>query len=36
LTANENKFRTYRNLKEKYETDTYLFIDIDNIVEAGA
>jgi hypothetical protein len=21
--------RTYRNLKEKYETDTYLFLDID-------
>jgi hypothetical protein len=29
MTANGNKFRTYRNLKEKYETDTYLFIDID-------
>ena len=28
MTANGNKFRTYRNLKEKYETDTYLFIDI--------
>jgi hypothetical protein len=25
LTANGNKLRTYRNLKEKYETDTYLF-----------
>ena len=29
LTANWNKLRTYRNLKEKYETDTYLFLDID-------
>jgi hypothetical protein len=29
LTANGNKLRTYRNLKEKYETDTYLFLDID-------
>ena len=30
MTANGNKFRTYRNLKEKYETaDTYLFLDID-------
>jgi hypothetical protein len=29
LTANGNKIRTYRNLKEKYETDTYLFLDID-------
>jgi hypothetical protein len=29
MTANGNKFRTYRNLKEKYETaDTYLFLDI--------
>ena len=29
MTANGNKLRTYRNLKEKYETDTYLFLDID-------
>ena len=29
LTANWNKLRTYRNLKEKYEADTYLFLDID-------
>ena len=29
MTANGNKFRTYRNLKEKYETDTYLFLYID-------
>jgi hypothetical protein len=29
VTANGNKLRTYRNLKEKYETDTYLFLDID-------
>ena len=29
LTANGNKFRAYRNLKEIYETDTYLFLDID-------
>jgi hypothetical protein len=29
LTANGNKLRTYRNLKEKYETDTYLFLNID-------
>jgi hypothetical protein len=27
LTA--NKFRTYRKLKEKFVTDTYLFLDID-------
>ena len=32
LTANGNKIRTYRNLKEKYETDTYLFLDIDKIL----
>ena len=29
MIANRNKLRTYRNLKEKYETDTYLFLDID-------
>ena len=29
MTANGNKLRTYRNLKEKYETETYLFFDID-------
>ena len=29
MTANGNKLRTYRNLKEKCETDTYLFLDID-------
>jgi hypothetical protein len=29
LTANGNKLRTYRNSKEKYETDNYLFLDID-------
>jgi hypothetical protein len=29
MTANGNKLRTYRNLKEKYETDTYLFLDIN-------
>ena len=28
-TANGNKLRIYRNLKEKYETDIYLFLDID-------
>ena len=27
LTA--KKFRTYRKLKEKFVTDTYLFLDID-------
>jgi hypothetical protein len=29
LTANGNKLRAYRNLKENYETVTYLFLDID-------
>ena len=29
MTVNGNNLRTYRNLKEKYETDTYLFLDID-------
>ena len=29
MTANGNKLRTYRKLKERYETDTYLFLDID-------
>jgi hypothetical protein len=29
LTANGNKLRTYRKLKEKIVTDTYLFLDID-------
>jgi hypothetical protein len=29
MIANRNKLGTYRNLKEKYETDTYLFLDID-------
>ena len=29
LTANGNKLRTYRKLKEKFVTDTYLFLDID-------
>jgi hypothetical protein len=28
LTANGNKLKTYRNLKEKYETDTYLFLKL--------
>ena len=29
MTANGNKLRTYRTLKKKYETDTYLFLDIN-------
>ena len=29
MTANGNKLRTYRKLKEKFVTDTYLFLDID-------
>ena len=29
MTANGNKLRTYSTLKKKYETDTYLFLDID-------
>jgi hydroxymethylpyrimidine/phosphomethylpyrimidine kinase len=31
-TANGNKLRTYRKLKEKFVTDTSLFLDIDNIL----
>ena len=31
MIANRNKLGTYRNLKEKYETDTYLFLDIDKL-----
>ena len=29
MTAKGNKLRIYRNLKKKYETDTYLFLDTD-------
>ena len=29
LTANGNKLKTYRKLKEKFVIDTYLFLDID-------
>jgi hypothetical protein len=29
MTTNGNKLTTYRNLKEKYEIETYLFLDID-------
>ena len=29
MTTNRNKLTTYRNLKEKYEIETYLFLDID-------
>ena len=29
MTTNGNKLATYRNLKEKYEIETYLFLDID-------
>jgi hypothetical protein len=29
MTTNGNKLTTYRNMKEKYEIETYLFLDID-------